>query len=32
VYWKDLYDLLEKGTDRCRDVGNDVFRIVLKNS
>jgi uncharacterized protein len=32
IYWKDLYDLLEKTTDRCRDVGNDVFHIVLKNS
>jgi uncharacterized protein Yka (UPF0111/DUF47 family) len=32
IYWKDLYDLLEKCTDRCRDVGNDVFHIVLKNS
>ena len=32
IYWKDLYDLLEKVTDRCRDVGNVVFSIVLKNS
>jgi uncharacterized protein len=32
IYWKDLYDLLEKATDRCRDVGNAVFQIVLKNS
>ena len=32
IYWKDLYDLLEKATDRCRDVGNSVFQIVLKNS
>jgi len=32
VYWKDLYDLLERVTDRCRDVGNDVFKICLKNS
>ncbi len=29
---KDLYDLLEKVIDRCRDVGNVVFHIVLKNS
>ncbi len=29
---KDLYDLLEKVIDRCRDVGNMVFHIVLKNS
>jgi uncharacterized protein len=32
IYWKDLYDLLEKATDRCRDVGNDIFHIVLRNS
>lgn len=32
IYWKDLYDLIEKATDRCRDVGNDIFHIVLKNS
>lgn len=32
IYWKDLYDLLEKVTDRCRDVGNVIFGIVLKNS
>ena len=32
IYWKDLYDLLEKATDRCRDVGNAIFHIVLKNS
>ncbi len=29
---KDLYDLLEKVIDRCRDAGNVVFHIVLKNS
>jgi uncharacterized protein len=32
IFWKDLYDLLEKITDRCRDVGNTVFQIALKNS
>ena len=32
IYWKDLYDLLEKTTDRCRDVGNAVFHIILKSS
>jgi uncharacterized protein Yka (UPF0111/DUF47 family) len=32
VFWKDLYDLLERVTDRCRDVGNDVFNVCLKNS
>ncbi len=29
---KDLYDLLEKLIDRCRDVGGIVTHIVLKNS
>lgn len=29
---KDLYELLEKTVDRCRDVGNVVTNIVLKNS
>lgn len=28
----DLYDLLEKVIDRCRDCGNVVSQIVLKNS
>ena len=29
---KDLYELLEKVIDRCRDAGNLVTHIVLKNS
>ena len=29
---RDLYDLLEKIIDRCRDAGNVVTHIVLKNS
>lgn len=29
---KDLYELLEKAIDKCRDVGNIVYSIVLKNS
>ena len=29
---RDLYELLEKVIDRCRDCGNIIFRIVLKNS
>ena len=29
---KDLYELLEKIIDRCRDAGNVVAHIVLKNS
>lgn len=32
VILKDLYDLLEKVVDRCRDAGNVVAHIVLKNS
>jgi len=32
VVLKDLYELLEKTFDRCRDVGNIVFHIVLKHS
>jgi uncharacterized protein len=29
---RDLFELLEKIVDRCRDAGNIAFRIVLKNS
>ena len=29
---KDLYELLEKVVDRCRDAGNVVTQIVLKTS
>ena len=29
---RDLYDLLEKVIDRCRDAGNVMSHIVLKNS
>jgi uncharacterized protein len=29
---RDLYDLLERALDRCRDCGNAVSHIVLKNS
>src|SRR5437867_7597499 len=32
VILKDLFELLEKIFDRCRDVGNVVFQIVLKHS
>jgi uncharacterized protein Yka (UPF0111/DUF47 family) len=32
IIQRDLYELLEKIIDRCRDVGNVVFQIVLKNS
>ena len=29
---RDLYDLLERAIDRCRDCGNTISHIVLKNS
>ncbi len=32
IVLKDLHELLEKVIDRCRDVGNIISRIVLKNS
>jgi len=32
VMLKDLYGLLEKVIDRCRDAGNVIYHIVLKNS
>jgi uncharacterized protein Yka (UPF0111/DUF47 family) len=32
LFWKDIYELLEKSIDRCRDVGSEVVRIVLKNA
>jgi uncharacterized protein Yka (UPF0111/DUF47 family) len=32
LYLKDLYELLEKLIDRCRDAGNVISHIVLKNS
>lgn len=32
IIFKDVFELLEKAIDRCRDAGNTVFYIVLKNS
>jgi uncharacterized protein Yka (UPF0111/DUF47 family) len=32
VILKDLYELMEKAIDRCRDAGNVVLQIALKNS
>jgi uncharacterized protein Yka (UPF0111/DUF47 family) len=29
---KDLFEILEKAIDRCRDAGNVIYHIVLKNS
>jgi uncharacterized protein len=32
IILKDLYELLEKVVDRCRDAGNTITQIVLKNT
>jgi uncharacterized protein Yka (UPF0111/DUF47 family) len=32
ILLKDLYELLEKTVDRCRDAGNVIAHIALKNS
>lgn len=32
LFLKDLYELMEKVTDRCRDAGNVIVRIVLKGA
>jgi hypothetical protein len=32
VFWKDIYELMEKAVDRCRNCGGLLFEIVLKNS
>ena len=32
IILKDLYELIEKVVDRCRDAGNVVFQVVLKYS
>ena len=29
---KDLFEILEKAIDRCRDAGNVIYQVVLKNS
>jgi len=29
---KDLFEIIEKAVDKCRDVGNVIYSIVLKNS
>src|SRR5699024_1393012 len=29
---KDLFEILEKAIDKCRDVGNIIYSVVLKNS
>jgi uncharacterized protein len=30
IFLRDLYDLLEKVIDRCRDAGNIILQVVLK--
>ncbi len=32
VILQDLFEMLEKSIDRCRDAGNVIFQIVLKYS
>jgi uncharacterized protein Yka (UPF0111/DUF47 family) len=32
IVLRDLFEMLEKVIDRCRDAGNVIFQIVLKNS
>jgi len=32
IFMKDLFELIERVADRCRDAGNVVTQIVLKNS
>jgi uncharacterized protein Yka (UPF0111/DUF47 family) len=32
IILKDIFELLERAIDRCRDAGNTVFQIVLKSS
>ena len=32
LFLKDLYDLFERTTDRCRDAGNVIIQIVLKST
>ena len=32
LFLKDLYELLERVTDRCRDAGNVIIQIALKSA
>jgi len=32
VFWKDMFELVEKAIDRCRDAGTAAFITMLKNS
>ena len=31
IKWKEIYESLEEGTDRCEDVANILERILLKH-
>jgi uncharacterized protein Yka (UPF0111/DUF47 family) len=31
IKWKEIYESLEAGTDRCEDVANVLERILLKH-
>jgi len=32
IKWKEIYELLERATDRCEDVANVIEGVVLENS
>ena len=32
IFLRDIYELLEKVIDRCRDAGNIILQVVLKYS
>jgi uncharacterized protein Yka (UPF0111/DUF47 family) len=32
IKWKDVYEILEKGIDRCEDVADVLHTIVVKNA
>src|SRR5207247_1901876 len=32
IKWKEIYESLEEGTDRCEDVANILERILLKHA
>ena len=32
IKWKEIYEILENGTDRCESVGNIIESIILKHN
>jgi uncharacterized protein Yka (UPF0111/DUF47 family) len=32
IKWKEIYDCIENGVDRCEDAANVIEGIVLKNA